>query len=151
MEFKVKSIGRACAGCTKCCDGWLSGSAYGYKFDAKNKCVFMNKGCSIYPFRPDDPCKTFECQWKSNRALPEWLKPDKSGVILLKKYIDIFDYLMVVPAGKTIGKNIHDWAKQYSNENIRNHVVIGDGIKFDIYSKHRYFRELAENKWLKGG
>lgn len=148
MNFKIKTIGRACAGCTKCCEGWLSGQAYGFDFNVSKPCAFLNKGCSIYPFRPTEPCKTFECQWKSNRSLPEWLKPDKSGVIILKKYIDIFDYLMIVPAAKKIDKKIFDWADNYSKENIKNHVIIGDGTKFHIYTRHRHFKEIAEKKWL---
>jgi hypothetical protein len=151
MQIKIQSVGRACEGCTKCCEGWLSGEAYGQSFGPSKKCVFLKSGCSIYPNHPDDPCKIFECQWKSNRAFPAWLKPDKSGVIILKKYIDIFDYLMVVPAGSKIKQEVFDWAKTFSSQNIKNHVIIMDGKNYHIYTGHREFKKLAENKWLKGG
>jgi hypothetical protein len=151
MKYKVKSIGRDCAGCTKCCEGWLSGQAYGHTFNIDKRCIFLRGGCSIYPNHPIDPCKLFECQWKMNRSLPEWLKPDKVGAIILKKQIDIFEYLMIVPAGKKIDKCVFDWAERYSQETIKNHVVIFNGKNFNIYSKHRHFKEIANKKWNKGG
>jgi hypothetical protein len=86
-----------------------------------------------------------------NRSLPEWLKPDKVGAIILKKQIDIFEYLMIVPAGKKIDKCVFDWAERYSQETIKNHVVIFNGKDFNIYSKHRHFKEIANKKWNKGG
>lgn len=151
MLINIKTVGRACNGCTKCCEGWLSGEAYGYKFGPNTKCAFLKKGCTIYPNHPTDPCKLFECQWKMNRGLPEWLKPNESGVIILKKYIDIFDYLMIVPAKVKINQKIYDWAYEFSQQNIKNHIVITDGKKYTIYTQHKHFYEIAEKKWIKGG
>jgi hypothetical protein len=39
-------------------------------------------GCSIYPDRPDEPCKRFKCVWLANDILPVWFRPDKSNVIV---------------------------------------------------------------------
>jgi len=150
MQFKVKTIGRSCDGCTKCCEGWLSGEAYGYKFSPGLKCAFLNKGCSIYPNHPVDPCKLFECQWKSNRSLPEWLKPDKVGAIIMKRQLDIFEYFMVVPAAN-IAKQVYDWADSFYRQSIKNHVIIRKDKEFKIYSNHGHFRELADSKFNKGG
>lgn len=147
----VKRVGRSCDGCNKCCI-WLTGSAYGYDFGNGKSCHFLRQNkCTIYPNHPVDPCQVFECQWKANRSLPEWLKPDKSHVIILKKYIDIFDYYMIVPAGKPISSQVIEWASNYSKEHIRNHVVIYIESKYFIYSQHNYFKEIADKKWNQGG
>jgi hypothetical protein len=39
-------------------------------------------GCSIYPDRPQEPCKRFECVWLTDDILPVWFRPDKSNVIV---------------------------------------------------------------------
>ena len=145
--IKIKSVGRSCDGCTKCCEGWLFGTAYGYDFNPYKKCAFLNQGCTIYPMRPQDPCKSFECQWKVNRNLPEWLKPDKSDVIILKKYIDIFDYLMIFPTGKKISQKVYDWAEEYSKLDVKNHVVVSEQNTYKLFSKHKHFREIAKEKF----
>ena len=83
---------RACDGCTRCCEGWLTGIAYGYEFYPGKKCHFLSsKNCTIYPIRPDNPCKTFQCQWKENlwkrnyqrksfsyTKRPSWNKPKRN-------------------------------------------------------------------------
>jgi hypothetical protein len=35
--------------------------------------------CTIYDTRPQDPCRAFVCGW----PLPDWMRPDRAGVILL--------------------------------------------------------------------
>jgi len=151
MHFKIKIIGRSCDGCSKCCEGWLSGEAYGYKFSPGLRCAFLNKGCSIYPNHPDDPCKSFECEWKSNRSLPEWLKPDKVNAIILKKYLEKHQYYMIVAAGSTIDTKVKKWANDFSLESLSNHIVVNNNGQFEIYSKNRQFKELADKKWNQGG
>jgi hypothetical protein len=39
-------------------------------------------GCSIYPDRPEEPCKRFKCVWLTEDILPAWFRPDKSNVIV---------------------------------------------------------------------
>ena len=151
MDIRIKRIGRECDGCNMCCI-WTTGSAYGYEFGSGKPCHFLRQGCcTIYPNHPVDPCKTFECQWKSNKNLPEWLKPDKSHVIILKRFIEIFDYMMIVPAGKPINEEVLTWADTYSKEHIRNHIVAYVEPKYLIYSQHKSFIELADKKWNQGG
>ena len=146
--IKIHFVGRECNGCTKCCEGWLYGSAYGYEFSPYKKCVFLNKGCTIYPVRPDNPCKQFQCHWKSNKSLPEWLKPDISNVIILKKTFNNFEYLRIVPAGVLVNKQVHEWSDSYSKENIRNNVIISDNTGYYVYSSDKKFKEIA-NEFIK--
>lgn len=77
---------RECNGCTACCEGWLSGEAHGHYFQPGRPCHFKCEGgCSIYEKRPENPCKTFICEWLVNPELPEWMKPSVSKVITMKK------------------------------------------------------------------
>ncbi len=149
MIQKNRILKRHCGSCTKCCEGWLVGDAYGFSFGNGLSCTFFNKGCSIYPNHPQHPCKEFECQWISDISLPEWLKPEISGVIITKKGLEIFDYLMVIPAENKLNEKVYQWADEYTKANIRNHVVIGDGKKFIVYSQHQYFKKMALEYWNK--
>jgi hypothetical protein len=97
--FETQS-GKPCATCSKCCEGWLTGAAYGYEFKPGTPCKFItNTGCGIYAARPEDPCKTFKCHWKINPRIPDWLRPDQSQVIILVKYIDQKRYLRLFNSG----------------------------------------------------
>lgn len=40
-------------------------------------------GCTIYPARPS-PCRAFECGWRMLDIIPESLRPDRSGVLILE-------------------------------------------------------------------
>ena len=48
-------------------------------------CPFSSgHGCTIYATRPQDPCRAFICGWLArNSPLPDWMRPDRAGVILL--------------------------------------------------------------------
>ena len=73
---------RECGGCTACCEGWLTGEVNGHKFSPSIPCYYMVKGgCSIYEDRPEQPCKSFSCEWITNENYPAWMKPTESGVL----------------------------------------------------------------------
>lgn len=111
----IRTVSRDCAGCTRCCEGHLWGEAYGSQFRPGQACAFLRGGCSIYPIRPDNPCRSFVCGWKSNTMIPQWLWPRTSGVIILQRKIKDTDheYLLVVPAGGTITDKVREWAQQH--------------------------------------
>lgn len=76
---------RRCGSCTACCDGWLQIEVRGNKVSRGTPCPF-NSGhnCSIYAERPEDPCRRFICGWLATHSpLPEWMRPDQAGMILL--------------------------------------------------------------------
>ena len=101
---------RECGSCTKCCEGWLSGNVYGHEMFNGRKCYFLNDKCSIYKDRPKDPCIDFNCAWiTEQQIIPEWLKPNLSDVIILKKkYKDVY-YYEIVPCGEKIKVEILQW------------------------------------------
>lgn len=108
---------RTCDGCTACCEGWLSGEVYGKKFCPGTPCHFKGEsGCSIYEDRPENPCKSFLCEWMENLDLPEWMKPSVSKIIILKEHdkkrnIEYFD---VFEMEEKIDSSVLCWLINYS-------------------------------------
>ena len=75
---------RSCGTCTKCCEGWLHGEVNGQQFYPGVPCVYLAGNCTIYKNRPENPCKAFVCEWLADTSIPEWMKPDRSQVILIR-------------------------------------------------------------------
>ncbi len=76
---------RRCGPCTACCDGWLRIEVYGHDVAPGKPCPFSTgASCSIYERRPVDPCQQFACGWLvAGSPLPEWMRPDTCGFVLL--------------------------------------------------------------------
>lgn len=100
---------RNCDGCTKCCEGWLSGQAHGKPFSPGNPCFFVSigKGCSIYSKRPEEPCKTYKCGWISDPDnIPEWMKPSEINAIVDVMKGPRGNYYRIVEAGAPLSSNV---------------------------------------------
>jgi hypothetical protein len=106
--------GRSCDGCAKCCEGWLHGEAYGHAFYRGRPCFFLNKTCSIYDTRPEDPCRTFKCSWLAEDIFPHWMKPDLVNIIITKRQVGDFLYYEIVEAGSTIDSKTLNWLIQWA-------------------------------------
>lgn len=76
---------RHCQPCTACCDGWVRIAIDGIEVYPGRPCPHSTgSGCRIYAERPVDPCVNFECGWKqAGSPLPDWLRPDLAGVMVL--------------------------------------------------------------------
>ena len=76
---------RNCGSCTACCDGWLRIEVRGHEVRPGRACPFcVAHACAIYQERPQHPCREFVCGWLvPTSPLPDWMRPDKSDVILL--------------------------------------------------------------------
>lgn len=85
MSVPVVVIGdlkKSCGECTACCSGALSGEAHGHYFYKGRPCFFLTgKGCGIYENRPENPCVSFKCGYLSENFFPEWMRPDKCGIL----------------------------------------------------------------------
>lgn len=48
-------------------------------------CKHLDSGlCTIYPERPDNPCRTFDCGWKlPGSSMPDDMRPDRCGAIVI--------------------------------------------------------------------
>ena len=138
---------RSCDGCTACCDGRLSTNVFGRK-TVGQPCHYLGENkCSIYKHRPKDPCKIFECSWLKDKHFkyPEWLKPDKSGLLLMdwKKTKSGIPYIIAI-ANKDLGysNDAVFWLINYCNNNNLNIEFILQGVKHYIGSKEfkKYFK-----------
>ena len=75
---------RSCGECSACCQGWLEDKKLDM-YPGKPCAHHCDTGCSIYPDRPETPCRTFRCAWLDNDVdYPEDFRPDLSGVILME-------------------------------------------------------------------
>jgi hypothetical protein len=109
---------RSCGSCTACCDGWLQIEVRGHQVRPGQPCPFsVAHQCSIYSERPQHPCREFVCGWLvGSSPLPEWMRPDKSNMIMLAANffwrglpVDV-----VVSAGDRPKKKALDWLKNFS-------------------------------------
>lgn len=101
---------RICGDCTACCEGWLSGEAYGHKFYPGMPCHYLGVGrCSIYKDRPNEPCKSYRCQWLDNAEYPEWLRPDRSGVLFTYREQNGVEWIEARETGKGMTVQALNW------------------------------------------
>ena len=104
---------KECAECTKCCEGHLTLSeVLGKIVPGHDSCPFLNKmevhGCCLYEHRPQ-MCIRYSCCWKTDQEIPDYMRPDKSGVIITKrdKYIEILQT-------KGLSNQVEDFIKNWS-------------------------------------
>ena len=137
MEFEIK---RKCGDCTACCDGRLALNIFG-KTTVGEPCHYLAEGvgCTIYKNRPKNPCKSFECSWLKDKTFkyPEWLKPNKSGFIILdwKKTKTGIPYIIAVAGRDSYNQEALLWLVEYGNQNDINIEFILQGSKKYIGSK----------------
>lgn len=115
-------MSRSCGTCTKCCEGWLTGEAHGYKFSPGNPCFFLqiDSGCQIYDIRPKDPCQSFNCKWVTDENIPEWMYPKTNNAIPVDTTINGIPYIKIVWAGNNLTKETIDWWINWAKENDKN-------------------------------
>jgi hypothetical protein len=78
MMFEHVAEGRECGECRACCE------AFEVKEIDKPAGVLCphhtGTGCGIYDTRPH-PCRSYFCLWRRLPAMPDYARPDKSGII----------------------------------------------------------------------
>jgi len=87
---------KPCGDCRACCEGWLADS----RLDMYPGKVCKNlgcDGCEVYDDRPADPCRNFNCLWRSSEFLTEDLRPDRSGAIVVANKLLDWPVVQVVP------------------------------------------------------
>jgi hypothetical protein len=109
------------------------------------KFVKQGAGCKVYLAAPKDPCKIFQCHWKENTEIPEWLKPSKVNAILMFRILDNFNYIRIVKAGIRQDPKIYEWAEEQSQlgKNLIAYDQLGELL---VYSKDKEFIKLAKAK-----
>lgn len=115
---------RNCDGCTACCEGWLQGEAYGLKFGKENACPFLtNLRCSIHCVRPQ-VCKNFYCGW-IQELFPEWMRPDKSKVLISVENWSQGQCLRCIEMGQPISEEALDEIKKFCSKNNCPYIIQG--------------------------
>jgi hypothetical protein len=99
---------RSCGSCTKCCEGYTSGGAYGIKFGNGLPCHFLEigLGCTIYEDRPRHPCQTYKCHWLTNIDIPEHFKPEISHIMATRRGQN---YIVLTNVGPNPNQEVIDW------------------------------------------
>jgi hypothetical protein len=142
-EADIDGASRICGSCSKCCEGWLQGSAHGKKFWRGRPChYFVGSQCSIYGNHPEDPCKLFKCEWLSNGSVPGWMRPDQVNTILVTREKNGLRYLEVNEAGQKLQAEVLSWAIMYCLQQNLNIVYYIDGGVNRIGSKEFLNLEL---------
>ena len=113
-------MSRSCDGCAKCCEGWLSGEAYGHAFFRGRPCFFLNKTCSIYDKRPESPCRTYKCGWIEDETFPHWMKPDQINAIINKRFHKGIEFYSIIEAGSILDSKTLSWLIQWALNNSKN-------------------------------
>jgi len=118
QEIKSK---RTCDSCTKCCQGTLTGKAYGHDFAPGKPCFFVGeKGCTIYADRPENPCVSFKCEWLAADYLPMWMRPDLSKVIAVRRQFDDGEWLELYESGQKMDSGVLSWILIWAANNKKN-------------------------------
>ena len=118
MKIQIK---RKCGECTVCCEGFMSADIHGHKMHPGRPCFFIDKEnhkCSIHKDRPKDICEPYQCAWLSNFGgeIPEWMKPNLSGVLITPRNWKGGTYFIVMEAHRPFDPNILYWIITFSEE-----------------------------------
>lgn len=111
---------RTCDGCSECCKGWLIGSALGHSFYPGKPCHFLQKSCSIYEERPEDPCRSYKCHWLAENDLPMWMRPDLCGAVITRRQHGEIEYFEIVECGKKLDSSVLSWIVLWALNNSKN-------------------------------
>lgn len=146
---------RQCLPCVTCCHGWMPAEVLGHKLRPGSPCPHVTpQGCGVYERRPEDPCRIFICSWLvEGSPLPDWMRPDLSGVIVLLSLPWEGEYVIsAVPAGRTIPKKSLEWLMAYARRTGRPMILYErivdengafNGLKRFGYGDEAFRRKVA--------
>jgi hypothetical protein len=110
--FVKGTNGKSCEGCTKCCEGYLVADIAGELIGHGKACTHCvtGSGCDIYPDRPKEPCRAFQCFWRASEIMPMEFKPSEAGIIVVNQVTDDgIEYLALVEAGNKVPAEVLSW------------------------------------------
>ena len=105
---------KECGECQKCCEGWVAGTAFGIPFYPHKPCAFLQGKCLVYNFRPNI-CKKFFCAY-SQGLFPDWMRPDKTNVLISVQDWSKGQYLKVIACGVKIAENVMAEVQKFCSE-----------------------------------
>lgn len=140
---------RSCENCTKCCEGYLSGTVKNIPFYKGKPCHFVEigVGCTIYKERPKDPCIKYSCQWLINENIPDWMKPNKINAIINLRLTEKnkIPYLEIIEAGETLNEKTITWLIDYCSKKNINFFWEKNGKTYYIGNKN-FIKEIEKKE-----
>lgn len=134
---------KECGTCKECCKGALTIQVPGCFVKDGNHCPHLDlskkiEGCKIYSDRPRG-CATYDCWWKRDESIPDFLKPDVSKVLVTIREKDGFEFLDVMPtAGNEMPFDSLSHVIRYSVLTGKN-IVWRETYKQDIKDKKTFW------------
>jgi Fe-S-cluster containining protein len=89
---------------------------YGQELKVGSPCRYLKagQGCSIYSEKRPQICSSFKCVWLEDASVPDWIKPETSGMI---SFIDKKDKMLAtVPAGGKMTAEYRAWTRAYAKQ-----------------------------------
>lgn len=132
---------KPCGECKECCRGPLKLEVKGCFVGKGKPCphvdILADKGCTIYDERPK-VCVDYECWWKMNDDFPDFMRPDKSNIIITDRHLKGIMYLDVMAtAGNKISYESISHILKYA-------VLKGKNIVW----RHNDYEEGVKMFWL---
>jgi hypothetical protein len=144
----ITTKSKPCGECHRCCEGYVWGEAYGHQFRLGRPCGLLSQGrCLVYPNHPQDPCKTFECGWKSQAAWPPDLRPDLSNIIFLRRNLEEYQYWYGVRCKTYPSDSTLLWLRDYHRRSGQDFLVDKDATTYVLYSQHAQLRDLMQQRY----
>lgn len=141
---------KTCEGCTKCCDGWLTGKVFEEEFYPGKPCKFVKEGsgCTIYSMRPKHPCQSFDCFWKLDESMPDRLHPNISNGIVHRQVLGGVNSVAITHTGQQISQELIDYMTDYAIKNETNLVVNSPSDSYVVCGSlsFKHLFELVKNK-----
>ena len=132
---------KECGECQKCCEGWVAGTAFGIPFYPHKPCAFLQGKCLVYNFRPD-VCKKFFCAY-SQGLFPDWMRPDKTNVLISVQDWSKGQYLKVIACDKPIPENVKIEITKFAQEQKCPYMVHENG-ETRIYGPPEFLRDIQK-------
>jgi len=134
---------KPCGECQACCKGWVSGNAYGSEFHKGKSCDFLCGTCIIYNIRPK-VCRNFYCAY-TQELFPEWMRPDKSKVLISVQDWSKGQYLLACEMGTKISDEALLEINTFSKKNNCPTIIQYDGTFY--FNGPREFLEEVKKKY----
>ena len=130
-----------CAECRACCQGWVIGEAYGSRFYPGKACDFLCGGCQIYDVRPN-VCRKFYCAY-AQELFPEWMRPDKSKVIISVQDWSKGQYLLCSEMGQKMSDEALLEINNFSKKHNCPTIIQYDG-QFNFHGPQEFLEETKK-------
>lgn len=87
---------KECGECAECCKGPLKAKVFEHQIGNGIPCPLLkNNKCSVYDTR-DTVCREYVCTWKSDDNIPDFMRPDKSHILITDRTLNGHYYWDVV-------------------------------------------------------